>query len=103
MVPGSTFRYGSNFSRLTVKPRLSRRHPMDADASPLPSDETTPPVTNINFFSIPFPKHCRGGLLPPAISNFDTVGGHRPPLQWTLITSTRHRLAQFVPFAAEFV
>src|SRR5215831_12447021 len=52
MVPGSTFKYGSNFSRFTVNPRLSNRHPIEADAKPLPSDETTPPVTKINFFSI---------------------------------------------------
>jgi hypothetical protein len=25
---------------------------MDADANPLPSDDTTPPVTNMNFFSV---------------------------------------------------
>src|SRR5213593_2602472 len=59
MVPGSTLRYGSNFSRLTLNPRLSSKHPMEAAASPFPSDETTPPVTNMNFLSIDCgSQHC---------------------------------------------
>ena len=33
---GSTLRYGSNFIRLTLRPRLSSRQPMEAAASPLP-------------------------------------------------------------------
>src|ERR1051326_2554675 len=55
MVPGSTLRYGSNFCRLTLSPRLSSRHPSDAAASPLPSDDTTPPVTKI-YFAISPPR-----------------------------------------------
>src|ERR1700678_167334 len=47
MVPGSTFKYGSNFCSDTRRPRLSSRQPMEAAAMPLPSDETTPPVTKI--------------------------------------------------------
>src|SRR6267154_6622168 len=47
IVPGSTFRYGSNFCSVTRSPRLSSRHPIDAAAMPLPRDETTPPVTNM--------------------------------------------------------
>src|SRR3954471_13339774 len=31
----------------TLKPWPSRRAPMDAEASPLPRDETTPPVTKM--------------------------------------------------------
>src|SRR2546425_13024500 len=30
-------------------PRLSRRFPMEADASPFPSDDPPPPVTKMNF------------------------------------------------------
>src|SRR5579864_2384884 len=52
MVPGSTFRYGSNFIRLTFSPRLSSRHPNDAAASPLPKEDTTPPVTKMYFADI---------------------------------------------------
>src|SRR5229473_8318525 len=52
MVPGSTLRYGSHFCRLTLKPRLSRRQPMEEAATPFPSEETTPPVTKIYFGAI---------------------------------------------------
>src|SRR5579863_1672495 len=47
MVPGSTFKYGSNFCRVTRSPRLSSKQPMEAAAMPLPRDDTTPPVTNM--------------------------------------------------------
>src|SRR3954465_2681863 len=52
MVPGSTLRYGSNFIMLTLKPRLSSRHPIEAADSPLPSEDTTPPVTKMYFADI---------------------------------------------------
>ena len=32
-----------------MRPRVSSRLPIDADARPLPSDETTPPVTKMNL------------------------------------------------------
>src|SRR5712692_10525082 len=41
--------YGSIFWHVTRKPRASRRHPIEAAASPLPSDDTTPPVTKMYF------------------------------------------------------
>src|SRR5947209_811065 len=53
MVPGSTFRYGSNFCKVTRKPRLSSKHPIDAAAMPLPKDETTPPVTKMYLAMTP--------------------------------------------------
>src|SRR5713101_6839886 len=52
MVPGSTLRYGSHFCRVTLKPRLSRRQPIEEAATPFPSEETTPPVTKIYFGAI---------------------------------------------------
>src|SRR6184192_961590 len=52
MVPGSTFRYGSHFCRVTLKLRLSRRQPIEEAATPFPSEETTPPVTKIYFGAI---------------------------------------------------
>src|ERR1700750_1425621 len=52
IVPGSTFRYGSNFIRFTRRPRLSSRHPIDAAARPLPKLDTTPPVTKTYFADI---------------------------------------------------
>src|SRR5688572_30906216 len=45
IVPGSTLRYGSNFCACTFRPRAFRRRPSDAATMPLPSAETTPPVT----------------------------------------------------------
>ncbi len=47
MVPGSTLMYGSSFIRVTEKPRASRMAPTEAAATPLPSEETTPPVTKM--------------------------------------------------------
>src|SRR4029453_4062735 len=49
IVPGSTFRYGSNFWTWTFRPRALRSRPSDAAVIPFPSDETTPPVTNTYF------------------------------------------------------
>src|ERR1700684_3341396 len=49
MVPGSTFRYGSHFGRVTLRPRLSSKQPIEAAATPLPREETTPPVTKMYF------------------------------------------------------
>src|SRR3989304_9351936 len=37
-----------------VSPLLSRSAPMDAEAMPFPSDDTTPPVTKMNFVLICF-------------------------------------------------
>src|SRR5947208_6423731 len=39
--------YGSNFWSVTVKPRETSSRPIDAAAIPLPSAETTPPVTKM--------------------------------------------------------
>src|SRR5215469_15396746 len=52
MVPGSTFRYGSNFIMFTRRPRLSSKQPMEAAAKPLPKLDTTPPVTKTYFADI---------------------------------------------------
>src|SRR5713101_2719870 len=48
MVPGSTFRYGSSLRNRTENPRACNSAPRAADAKPLPSEETTPPVMNMN-------------------------------------------------------
>src|ERR1700737_2184401 len=49
MVPGSTLRDGSSFCRETVRWRAFRMFPIDAAVIPLPSEETTPPVTKTYF------------------------------------------------------
>src|SRR3984893_3663273 len=65
IVPGSTLRYGSHFCRVTLKPRLSRRQPIEEAATPFPSEETTPPVTKIYFGAILDSPHftSSAGLL----------------------------------------
>jgi hypothetical protein len=37
---------------LTLSPRLSNRQPIEAAASPLPNEDTTPPVTKMYFADI---------------------------------------------------
>src|SRR5690242_1472455 len=49
IVPGSTFRYGSNFCSWTRSPRAFSRRPSEAATIPLPRAETTPPVTKTYF------------------------------------------------------
>src|SRR5882724_8358424 len=49
IVPGSTFRYGSNFWSWTRRPRAFSSRPSDAATMPFPSAETTPPVTKTYF------------------------------------------------------
>src|SRR4029078_10988713 len=51
IVPGSTFRYGSNFWSWTRSPRAFSRRPSEAATIPFPSAETTPPVTKTYFAS----------------------------------------------------
>jgi hypothetical protein len=41
--------YGSIFNIVTLSPRLSNSAPMEAEANPLPNDDTTPPVTKMNL------------------------------------------------------
>src|SRR5438270_10398738 len=49
IVPGSTFRYGSNFCNWTRRPRALSSRPSEAATIPLPSADTTPPVTKTYF------------------------------------------------------
>src|SRR5437763_2123717 len=49
IVPGSTFRYGSNFCNGTRRPRALSSRPSEAATIPLPSADTTPPVTKTYF------------------------------------------------------
>jgi hypothetical protein len=41
--------YGSSFKKVTRKPRCSISSPSELAAKPFPKEETTPPVTKINF------------------------------------------------------
>src|ERR1700683_633675 len=47
---------------LILRPRASRMAPKDAEAIPLPSEETTPPVTKTNRFMM---SHRRLNVCPP--------------------------------------
>src|SRR5947209_10258089 len=49
IVPGSTFRYGSNFCSCTFRPRALRSRPSDTASIPFPRADTTPPVTKTYF------------------------------------------------------
>src|SRR5256714_9536721 len=49
MVPGSTLRYGSGFCGEPLRWRPLRMFPIEAAVMPLPSEETTPPVTKTYF------------------------------------------------------
>src|SRR3990172_9071075 len=54
---------------VTLRLRLSSSAPMEAAAKPLPSDDTTPPVTKTNlvrfpFVAIPFPSARPPGASP---------------------------------------
>src|SRR3954467_10873812 len=67
--------YGSNFCRPTVRPRETSRRPNEEAAIPLPSEDTTPPVTKMNFV-----ERASGisgddpfGILVPAIGARDEL------------------------------
>src|ERR1700719_4066725 len=68
MVPGSTLMYGSSLTIATLRPRASRIAPSEADAMPLPNEDTTPPVTNTKRVIC-----CQG--VPVARSRRHKIGG----------------------------
>src|SRR5713226_2527022 len=95
MVPGSTLRYGSSFWSETLRWRAFRMFPSDAAVIPLPSEETTPPVTKTYFdigdlqggfsnltgsepFSNTRPSHIGG--LPPRGAGPGRASSRRTPL-----------------------
>ena len=49
IVPGSTLIYGSSLMRVTLRPRDSKIAAREAEAIPLPREDTTPPVTKTNL------------------------------------------------------
>src|SRR5229473_6483160 len=95
MVPGSTLRYGSHFWRVTLKPRLSRRQPIEEAATPFPSEETTPPVTKIYFGAIRAARVLTPGLS--ALHRSDVriiIVGTRSPVK---SNSSRCKIVIFSP------
>src|SRR4051812_24185980 len=71
---------------LTLRPRLSSRQPMEAAASPLPNDETTPPVTKMYLAGMPAPLVMKCGVNVSAVqpSSLFLTTGH-----WRLTTVFR--------------
>src|SRR5262249_37774210 len=63
-----------------LNPWPSSRQPMDADARPLPREETTPPVTKMYLVAtaLPLPPASRAGRQEPpdAIEILGRVHGH---------------------------
>src|SRR3954452_17853041 len=76
IVPGSTFRYGSNFCSCTRRPRAFSRRPSEAATIPFPSAETTPPVTKTYFGAralTGFQGSSAGGRRSAIVARLDEV------------------------------
>src|SRR5262249_34131847 len=66
--------YGSILTSVTRSPRASSNAPIDADATPFPSDDTTPPVTKMNFvFDVPFVMPALRNVAPNPQKNRSPV------------------------------
>src|ERR671927_64225 len=87
IVPGSMFRYGSNFCTWTRRPRAFSSRPRDAATMPLPSALTTPPVTKTylvtefkgssGFGCGSFPRLELGGGLDESVEPRERAGRQR--------------------------
>src|SRR6185437_2373508 len=86
MVPGSTLMYGSNFIMVTRSPRSTSNRPSDAAAMPLPSEDTTPPVTKMYLVV------CSAGELGISVS----PRGGQPSAHWR---APDHLRCRFHPMA----
>src|SRR4051812_23845548 len=65
--------YGSSFMFATLRPRFSISAPIDADTMPLPSDDTTPPVTNTNLVCCAMVPRWRDKRAPGAFYRLGPV------------------------------
>ena len=61
-MPGSRLIYGSSLVIVTFKPRASKIAASEEAAMPLPNDDTTPPVINMNFVIYVFEFFEVGGM-----------------------------------------
>src|SRR5260370_40230328 len=97
MVPGPTLRYGSHFCRVTLKPRLSRRQPIEEAATPFPSEETTPPVTKIYFGAILRARSAqfRGLVSPPQEGRTINYGRNAPRCQIAFLIAANSRIFSY--------
>src|SRR5258705_3437452 len=89
--------YGSALTIVTVRPRASSSAPIDAEATPLPSDDTTPPVTKMNLVLLAslLIAHLHPQAPPPPtlVSPAPSLP-ERPPLSKAPRRATRRRLSQ---------
>ena len=100
MVPGSTLIYGSSFIMRTVKPRLSRIAPIEAEAMPLPREDTTPPVIKMyrvmKETKLSFESNCYQVKVLPAIKLrqvYRGCNGNNKPLSRQLCLSVNQHQA----------
>src|SRR5215207_7601584 len=84
IVPGSTLRYGSSFMVQTLAPRLLSNRPIEAVVMPLPTDETTPPVTKMYFGMLPsllLAVSCQPSAIScpsPSATHYQNESPHSP-------------------------
>src|SRR3978361_756227 len=67
--------------RLMRRPRASSRQPIDAAARPLPSEDTTPPVTKMYFADI---------AATSSVLNLGCAGWARPSISCLFLIYTAH-------------
>src|SRR5437588_565417 len=79
IVPGSTFRYGSNFCTWTLRPRALRSRPSEAATMPFPRPETTPPGTNTYDVDPVAGELERDVLRRGGLEDEERAGRARPP------------------------
>src|ERR1700730_8663819 len=86
---------------LILRPRASRMAPKDAEAIPLPSEETTPPVTKTNRFmmghrrlNVCRPLDLKKRMLKRSQREqleYDGSSGYQNASISTILTSVNHR------------
>src|SRR3979409_1635587 len=89
MVPGWRLVWGARWGRVSLMPRDSRIAARDAEAIPLPREETTPPVTKINFV-IPYSLRLACEILT------QTGCGRHKIILWHPVLISTHAAAAFL-------
>jgi hypothetical protein len=92
--------YGSSFIIVTRSPRASRIAPSEAAAMPLPSEDTTPPVTKMRGV-IGIPGDSESGILPATgrTALNSGTGGPRPDPRRSIDRLAATRAARGAPAA----
>src|SRR5262250_1491789 len=85
---------------LILSPRLSSRQPIEAAASPLPSEDTTPPVTKMYFAAMPSSVvwNCAaGGTAPYGSEKWDPLAPVAQRKQGGACRGAQSIMAGFAP------